>query len=45
MSVLRVIGVSWWLQLKMRSRSAFDGVLGILYPLFFSTVVLSLIHI
>ena len=39
MSVLRVIGVSWWLQLKMRSRSAFDGVLGILYPLFFSTVV------
>ncbi|WP_327008278.1 ABC transporter permease [Dactylosporangium sp. NBC_01737] len=39
MRTLRVIGVAWWLQLKMRSRSAFDGLLGILYPLFFSTVV------
>ncbi|MEV0559919.1 ABC transporter permease [Dactylosporangium sp. NPDC050588] len=39
MTYVRVIGLAWWLQLKMRSRSAFDGLLGVLYPLFFSTVV------
>lgn len=30
---------AWWLQLKMRSRSAFDGVLAVVYPLFFATTV------
>ena len=25
---LRLIGVGWLMQLKMRSRSAFDGILG-----------------
>jgi ABC-2 type transport system permease protein len=37
--VWRVIVVGWWLHLKMASRSAFDGILGILYPLFFATTV------
>ena len=37
MRSLRIVLVAWWLQLKMRSRSAFDGILGVLYPLFFST--------
>ena len=27
-ATLRLIAVGWWLQLKMRSRSAFDGLLG-----------------
>lgn len=39
MSTLRLIGLGWWLQLKMRSRSAFDGALAIVYPLFFATSV------
>lgn len=30
---------TWWLQLKMRSRSAFDGMLAVVYPLFFATSV------
>jgi ABC-2 type transport system permease protein len=34
---LRLLGVGWWLQLKIRSRSAFDGFLGVLYPMFFAT--------
>jgi ABC-2 type transport system permease protein len=38
-SVLRLIGVGWWLQLKIRARSAFDGILAILYPLFFATTI------
>jgi ABC-2 type transport system permease protein len=37
---LRLLLVGWWFQLKMRSRSAFDGILGVLYPLFFATSVL-----
>jgi ABC-2 type transport system permease protein len=37
--VLRLIAVTWWLQLKMRSRSAFDGLLSLLWPLFFATTV------
>jgi ABC-2 type transport system permease protein len=36
---VRVVAVAWWLQLKLRSRSAFDGVLGVLYPLFFATTI------
>lgn len=39
MSVLRLVAVGWWLQLKMRARSAFDGLLSILYPLFFATTI------
>jgi ABC-2 type transport system permease protein len=36
--VLRVLGMGWWFHLKMLARSAFDGVLGILWPLFFATI-------
>lgn len=39
MRTLRLLGVIWWLQLKMRSRSAFDGLLSLLWPLFFATTV------
>jgi ABC-2 type transport system permease protein len=38
-STLRLLGVGWWLQLKMRARSSFDGFLGVLYPIFFATTV------
>jgi ABC-2 type transport system permease protein len=38
-SALRLVGVAWWLQMKMRSRSAFEGVLGVLWPLFFATTI------
>ncbi|HEY5185451.1 MAG TPA: ABC transporter permease [Actinomycetes bacterium] len=38
-TTLRLLAVWWWLQLKMRSRSAFDGLLSIVYPLFFATTV------
>jgi len=38
-STLRLVLVTWWLQLKIRSRSAFDGLLGLLWPLFFATTV------
>ena len=34
-----MVVVTWWLQLKMRSRSSFDGFLAIVYPLFFATTV------
>ena len=37
--VLRLVAVGWWLQLKNRSRSSFDGLLSILYPLFFATTI------
>ncbi|MBG6134237.1 ABC transporter permease [Longispora fulva] len=37
--MLRLLGVAWWLQLKMRSRSAFDGLLSLIYPLFFATTI------
>jgi ABC-2 type transport system permease protein len=33
-----MLGIGWWFHLKMLSRSAFDGILGILWPLFFATV-------
>jgi ABC-2 type transport system permease protein len=36
---VRLLAVTWWLQLKMRSRSSFDGLLAILYPLIFATTV------
>jgi ABC-2 type transport system permease protein len=39
MRTIRLVAVTWWLQLKMRSRSSFDGFLSIVYPLFFATTV------
>ena len=36
--VARTLGIGRWFHLKMLSRSAFDGILGILWPLFFATV-------
>ncbi|MDA8435888.1 MAG: ABC transporter permease [Actinomycetales bacterium] len=39
MSTLRLVAVGWWLQLKMRSRSSFDGLLSIVYPMFFATTI------
>ncbi len=33
----RVLARGWWLHLKMLARSAFDGVLGVVWPLFFAT--------
>ena len=38
MRALRLLALGWFFHLKMLSRSAFDGLLGILYPLFFATV-------
>jgi len=37
--VLRLVLIAWWMQLKIRSRSAFDGLLGLVYPLFFATTI------
>jgi ABC-2 type transport system permease protein len=39
MNVVRLLLLGTWLQLKIRSRSAFDGLLAIIYPLFFATTV------
>ena len=39
-ATIRLLLVGWWFQLKMRSRSAFDGILGVIYPMFFATSVL-----
>src|SRR5437764_1086134 len=33
----RLAGLGWVFQLKMLSRSSFDGLLGVLWPLFFAT--------
>jgi ABC-2 type transport system permease protein len=33
----RLLALGWLLHLKMLSRSAFDGVLGVIWPLFFAT--------
>ena len=38
MASLRVLGLAWLMHVKMMSRSAFDGLLAILWPLFFATV-------
>jgi ABC-2 type transport system permease protein len=35
---LRLLGVGWLMHVKMYWRSGFDGLLAILYPLFFATV-------
>lgn len=37
MSVARLIAVGWLMQVKMLTRSWFDGVLGVIWPMFFST--------
>ena len=34
-----MLSVGWWLQLKIRSRSAFDSVLNIIWPLIFATTI------
>jgi len=34
----RVLALGWLFQFKMLSRSAFDGILGVLWPLFFATI-------
>lgn len=36
--VLRVLGMGWWFHLKMLARSAFNGILQVLWPLFFATI-------
>jgi ABC-2 type transport system permease protein len=38
MRSLRVLGLAWLMHVKMMSRSAFDGLLAVLWPLFFATV-------
>jgi len=38
-SIARLLAVTWWLQVKIRSRSAFDGLLSLLWPLFFATTI------
>jgi ABC-2 type transport system permease protein len=35
---LRLLGVGWLIHMKMLSTSSFNGLLGIVYPLFFATV-------
>lgn len=37
MSALRLLAVGWQMNLKMLSQSAFDGLLGVLWPLIFAT--------
>jgi ABC-2 type transport system permease protein len=37
MRAARLLALGWLLHLKMLSRSAFDGVLGVIWPLFFAT--------
>ena len=39
-SAVRVLVMGWWLQLKIVAVNAFDGVLNIVYPLFFATTAL-----
>ena len=36
---MRLVWVGYVLQLKMRARSAFEGVLGVVYPMFFGTTI------
>jgi ABC-2 type transport system permease protein len=39
MRSVRLVAVIWWMQLKIRGRSAFDGLLSLLWPLFFATTI------
>ncbi|MEO8328362.1 MAG: ABC transporter permease [Candidatus Nanopelagicales bacterium] len=36
---LRLLATGWWFHLKIHSRSAFDGILGVVYPMFFATSI------
>ena len=38
MRALRLLGLGYVIHLKMLSRSSFNGILGLVYPLFFATV-------
>src|SRR5438093_455220 len=38
MRTARLLTLGWLFHIKMLTRSAFDGLLGVLYPLFFATV-------
>ncbi|MFN2469338.1 MAG: ABC transporter permease [Gaiellaceae bacterium] len=38
MKALRLLSLGWRLHFKMLSRSAFDGLLGVMWPLFFATI-------
>jgi ABC-2 type transport system permease protein len=38
MRTARLLGLGWLFHLKMASRSAFDGLLAVLWPIFFATV-------
>jgi ABC-2 type transport system permease protein len=38
MRVIRLLSMGWFFQFKMISRSAFDGIGQVIYPLFFATV-------
>jgi ABC-2 type transport system permease protein len=37
MRILRLLALGWAIHFKMLTRSSFDGVLGVLWPLFFAT--------
>jgi len=39
MRMLRLIVIGWWFHVKIYSRSAFDGLLTLIYPLFFATSI------
>jgi ABC-2 type transport system permease protein len=39
MRILRLLALAWWLQLKIRSRSAFDGALSLIFPIFSATAI------
>ncbi len=36
-ATLRMLGITWWLQLKMLAVSVFDGIFQVVWPLFFAT--------
>ena len=38
MRVLRLLGISYWLHLKMIAVSVFDGIFQVVWPLYFATV-------
>lgn len=42
---LRMMAVAWWLQIKVIATSAFDGVLQVVWPLFFATAALLVYHV
>ncbi len=38
MRALRLLGLGWVLHMKMLTRSSFNSILGVVYPLFFATI-------